>query len=287
MGLPEGSPVQQKPADTARTGAGPASGEKTALENGSGQDSFRHTEVLSEEEEYLVPGYKAADSASALLPARYYGKEICGNVYYKGGTISYRELLEEAVRTGQYELDETKSMWHNVHEAERILIMDHAAPLYPWSSRLYSEDGQYVYRVEHGEITGATRAFYYDSDGRKITTQYLAEQLAMGVYPADLDGDWRFLSQTDSELYEAALKIGEAVQSMQGSIGQEEAGRVHLADPEDDLFLPAILLLGRKAPITPEEFRKILHSGGLGRQLLENFSGNRAAPAGPNVRTGS
>ena len=220
--------------------------EQSAAADGS-LDSFVHTAAVSDEERALAPYDAEGEKGGRILPDRYYGKEIAGKVFYKGGSATYQELLEEAVTTGQYVLDESKSMWDNIGQAERILIYDKAAPLVPWSNSVYSEDGQYKLRIEGGEVTGMTAAFYYDESGRKITAQYLAEQLASGILPSELDGDWSFLAHFDPQLYQDSLEVGNAVRAIREGVDnapQDAAGRRIL---EDDFFPSLILLLGRKA----------------------------------------
>lgn len=236
-------------------------------------DHFMHTEQdLSPYTDYDAFGnYKM--EGSRVLPDRYYKPEISGSVYYKGGTVTCIELLEEAVVTGAVTLDETRDVWHNIHNAERELIDKRAKPLYPWSSTLYSEDGQYRFRVENGQITGSTRAFYETADGRKITAQYLAEQLASGVLPGDLDGDWSFLAHLDSELYDKALLMGRAARNFRTIDEQYKAKQIPEDKYLDDISMYLMYFLGRadgmrsavklRIMLTDPEFGKKALSGRL------------------------
>lgn len=142
---------------------------------------------------------------STILPNRYNTKLLAGGIYYKGEKISQMELLEKAVESGSIELDEDASIWENYNNAWKSMIEANAKPLYDWSKALYSEDGMYKFRVENGEITGLMST--KNSSG--VSLQEMAIELANGKSSSDIP-DISWLSWNDRELYDAALKIGEA-----------------------------------------------------------------------------
>ena len=142
---------------------------------------------------------------STILPNRYNTKLLAGGIYYKGEKISQMELLEKAVESGSIELDEDASIWENYNNAWKSMIEANAKPLYDWSKALYSEDGMYKLRVENGEITGLMST--KNSSG--VSLQEMAIELANGKSSSDIP-DISWLSWNDRELYDAALKIGEA-----------------------------------------------------------------------------
>ena len=92
---------------------------------------------------------------STILPERYNSWKSC-YTYYQGKRISQYELIQTAVETGAITLDESETVGWNMSNAEEALLYSKATPLYSWSTMLYSEDRKYVYRVENGQITGAT-----------------------------------------------------------------------------------------------------------------------------------
>lgn len=172
-------------------------------------DTFEHsTSTSSPFTDYTATGAYAQETKS-ILPDRYYDGVGRGKVFYKGGSVTYIELLEEAVQSGEVVLDETKSVWHNVHAAEKALIDDKARTLFPWSKALYSEDGQYKFRVEGGVITGATATFT-TYNGKRISIFDIAKQIADGKPISEIEGDTGFLMRLDPELYDAANALGNA-----------------------------------------------------------------------------
>ena len=261
------------PAGAGRTRSGKSGRRSGALRQDAaayGLDGFSHAdEQLSLYTDYDAHGRYKTEGAR-VLPNRYYTGEVGGSVCYKGGTVSYLALLEEAVFTGAVTLDETLDVWANVRRAEKELIESRAKPLYAWSSTLYSEDGQYRYRVEDGEITGTTRAFYVDGEGRRITVQYLAEQLASGVLPSDLDGELSFLAKVDGELYDKARMLGTAARKFREADALYRDGKLEHAQYRDDIHIFLLYFLGRDEGIrSATQLRVMLTDPEFGKKALE------------------
>lgn len=269
------------PHSAARTSSrilrGIGAGKRTAAR--STEDMFERGEagIGTEYTDYDRKGNYTTEGIR-ILPDRYYEDSTLSTakVFYKGGSVTYLDLLEEAVQTGAIALDETKSVMDNLARAEEALIYSKAKPLYPWSTTLYSEDGQYKLRVENGRVTGMTASFY-ESGGKKITAQYLAEQLASGVRPADLDGDWSFLAHLDNELYTKACRIGEIKRQF------EDADRAFAKQltPKDqyteDIHLYLLYFLGRDDGLRGAAIlRRLIADPEFGRMALE---GRIEAPA--------
>lgn len=254
----------------------PATAEPVSFPQPSGMDTFSHVAVSLEEEAYSGTIYTktgtADDAGDKTLPSRYYPQLSQPRIGYRGTMVSYAELLEEAVSDGAIQLDENESVWSNFERAEKALIWDKAKPLFPWSSTLYTEDGQYVCRVEKGQITGARLAHYTDSNGRTITTQYLAEQLASGKLPIELDGDWEFLWSTDPDLYFKALDIGTARRQITDALDQVEQGTLTSRQFEDDMDPYLLLLFGRdwrKLPLL--QLKEIIMDEAFGSRILQSL----------------
>ena len=108
-------------------------------------DSFEHEGRPSAEEAYAAAVYTNTGKPSVsekILPEEYYVQLSGPHIGYQGSMVSYAELVEEAVSTGQMRLDESQSIWSNLERAEQILIWDKVKPLFPWSTTSYTEDGQ-------------------------------------------------------------------------------------------------------------------------------------------------
>ena len=121
-------------------------------------------------------------------------------------------------------------------------------------------------------MTGARRAFYYDADGRKITAQYLAEQLASGVHPTELDGDYSFLHDVDPELYFKALEIGSARNRMQEALDDFKLGKIPEKKLEEEIGPLVLLLFGRAGTkLTRAQLRRILSAEDFGHNMLQTL----------------
>lgn len=241
-----------------------------------GMDSFAHTEPLPLETEYAGTMYarngQPEGASGRVLPDRYYEQLSAPKIGYKGTMVSYAELLEEAVTSGAVVLDEEKSVWDNLQCAENALIWDKAKPLYPWSGSLYTEDGQYKLRIEGGQVTGSRLAWYLDDKGRKITVRQLAEQLAGGALPTELDGDYRFLHDIDPDLYFRCLEIGSAKRQAENAIDQFEQGRISQQQLDDDLGPLVLLLFGKSGSrLSLRQLKEIFADSQSGAHILQTL----------------
>lgn len=237
-----------------------------------GVDAFEHSVGSANEYTDYDRRGRYTTEGIRILPDRYYDDPTMtqAKVFYKGGSVTYIELLEEAVQSGEVVLDERKNIMHNFEAAHAALIDAKAKPLYPWSTRLYSEDGQYIFRVENGKITGSSVAFYTDEKGRKITAQYLAEQLASGVLPADLDGDWSFLAHLDNELYTKALRIGEIKRKFEATDQAFATRQLSKEDYLEDVHLILLYFLGRDDGLRGAAYlRRLVSKPDFGKMVLE------------------
>lgn len=236
-----------------------------------GEDGFdRGTRGGSEYTDYNRRG-EYTTAGIRILPDRYYEDPVIAQtrVLYRGGSIAYLDLLEEAVRSGEVTLDEAESIMHNVSAAEKALIFDRAAPLYPWSTTLYSNDGQYVLHTVDGSVTGKSEAFYEDPNARKVTAQYLAEQLASGVRPAELDGDASFLARIDDELYAKALKMGEIKRKFETADRAFAVRQLPKEQYLEDVHLILLYFLGRDDGLRgAAHLRRLTASPEFGRKAL-------------------
>lgn len=242
----------------------------------SGLDSFEHTGSTAEDSGYAGTMYRSdgtPDQAEArILPERYYAQLSGPRIGYKGSMVSYAELLEEAVSTGQMTLDESQSVYSNFERAEQLLIWDKAAPLFPWSSTSYTEDGQYVCRVENGRVTGAHIAYYYDQNGRKVTARDIAEQLASGMLPTEVDGDYEFLWSTDPELYFKSLEIGSARRQAEDAFSQFDQNQLPEKELREEIEPWLILLFGRDGiRLSLAEIRERLEAEDFGSRILDTL----------------
>lgn len=242
----------------------------------TGMDSFVHTSVPADEAEYAGTTYakdgRPDGPEPRILPDRYYEQLSTPHVGYKGTMVSYAELLEEAVRTGVVELDENASVFANFERAENALIWSKGRPLYPWSTSIYTEDGQYKLRIENGQVTGARLAYYTDANGRKITTQYLAEQLANGVLPVDLDGSYTFLHDVDPDLYFKALEIGSAKRQCQSALDQFDQGNITRTQLDDEIGPWILLLFGKDGTsLSLARLKEIFSDDAFGSHILQSL----------------
>lgn len=212
---------------------------------GGVSDTFSHVdEAESEYTDYNMRGRYISDG-TRILPRRYYQSKLEGEVCYNGDVLTDIAFLEGAVRSGEIALDESRSVEENLRRAQKLLIEGRAVPLYPWSTTLYSEDLQLRFLVVDGEISDAVRAFYYSGDGRKITAIYLAEQLAFGLRPEALDGDYEFLERTDAELCAKAFMLGKAARIFRGTDDAYRQQTISENQYLEDIHLYLIYYLGR------------------------------------------
>lgn len=181
---------------------------------------------------------------SCILPERYKENALCGKVYYQGNLITYYELIQTAVETGAISLDESETVGWNMLNAENALIDSKATPLYDWSTTLYSEDRKYVYRVENGQITGATATWY--SDG--TTLQDTADAIASGTPLSEMDRyKLHDLMLYDRELYDAAVNIGRAKSEYDTFTNMYQNGQLTEKQFKHDCYPLLLLLFGKDA----------------------------------------
>lgn len=182
---------------------------------------------------------------SNILPERYNGWKSC-YTYYQGKRISQYELIQTAVEAGAITLDESETVGWNMLNAENALLYSKATPLYDWSTTLYSEDRKYVYRVENGQITGATATWY--SDG--TTFQDIADAIASGTPLSEMDR-YRLhdLMLYDMELYDAAVNIGRAKREYDTFTNMYQNGELTEKQFKHDCYPLLLLLFGKDADI--------------------------------------
>ena len=119
-----------------------------------------------------------------------------------------------------------------------------ATPLYDWSTTLYSEDRRYVYRVENGQITGATATWY--SDG--TTLQDIADEIASGTPLSDIDRyKLHDIMLYDMELYDAAVNIGTAKREYDTFTNMYQNGQLTKKQFKHDCYPLLLLLFGKDA----------------------------------------
>ena len=182
---------------------------------------------------------------SCILPERYNGSKSC-YIYYQGKRISEYELIQIAVETGTTTLDESKPIGWNTSNVYEALMYSKATPLYDWSTTLYSEDRRYVYRVENGQITGATATWY--SDG--TTLQDIADEIASGTPLSDIDRyKLHDIMLYDMELYDAAVNIGTAKREYDTFTNMYQNGQLTEKQFKHDCYPLLLLLFGKDADI--------------------------------------
>ncbi len=180
---------------------------------------------------------------SCILPERYNGSKSC-YIYYQGKRISEYELIQIAVETGTTTLDESKPIGWNTSNVYEALMYSKATPLYDWSTTLYSEDRRYVYRVENGQITGATATWY--SDG--TTLQDIADEIASGTPLSDIDRyKLHDIMLYDMELYDAAVNIGTAKREYDTFTNMYQNGQLTKKQFKHDCYPLLLLLFGKDA----------------------------------------
>ena len=87
----------------------------------TGPDRFEHEAPPSAEDAYVATVYTNTGQPSVdekILPEEYYVQLSRPHIGYRGSMISYAELVEEAVSTGQMHLDENQSVWSNLERAD-------------------------------------------------------------------------------------------------------------------------------------------------------------------------
>ena len=180
---------------------------------------------------------------SCILPERYNSWKSC-YTYYQGNRISQYELIQTAVESGAITLDESKPVGWNMTNAYDALLYSKATPLYDWSTTLYSEDRKYVYRVENGQITGATATWY--SDG--TTLQDVADAIASGTQLSDIDRyKLHDLMLYDRELYDASVNIGIAKREYDTFTNMYRNGQLTEKQFKHDCYPLLLLLFGKDA----------------------------------------
>lgn len=170
-----------------------------------------------------------------------YESQLQGYIYYKGERVSQAEFLHNAIKSGAIEYDETQPAFHNYEKAWKTLIEDKAKPLFDWSKTLYSEDGMYRFRVEDGIITGSTLA--RDSNG--VLWKDMADELASGKYPYEVNGHVFDLIWGDSELYDAACNIGRAKRLYDEKTTKYQNGMIDYKEYINSLEPLCLILLGK------------------------------------------
>lgn len=225
------------------------------------QDSYVHSDEELYYATYTSNGIMAGDEASSLeddksciIPERYNGWKSC-YTYYQGNRISQYELMKIAVETGAVTLDESKPTGWNLSNVYDALLYSKATPLYSWSTTLYSEDRMYVYRVENGQITGATATWY--SDG--TTLQDVANAIASGTSLSEID-HYKILDLMlyDMELYDAAVNIGRAKSEYDTFTNMYQNGQLTERQFHHDCYPLLLLLFGNAAnPNNKNQFTQL------------------------------
>lgn len=214
------------------------------------QDAYVHSADISCYATYTSEGVIAGEEVhgeenTCILPERYNGSKSC-YIYYQGKRISEYELIQTAVETGTITLDESKPIGWNTSNVYDALMYSKATPLYDWSTTLYSEDRMYVYRVENGQITGATATWY--SDG--TTLQDVADAIASGTPLSEIDRyKLHDLMLYDMELYDAAVNIGTAKQRYDTFTDMYQNGQLTEKQFKHDCYPLLLLLFGKDADI--------------------------------------
>lgn len=200
---------------------------------------------------------------NCVLPERYNGWKSC-YMYYQGNRISEYELIQTAVKTGAITLDESKPVGWNLSNAEEALLYSKATPLYEWSTTLYSEDRRYVYRVENGQITGATAAYFRDG------TTYLdvLNAIAGGTELSNIElYKLEAVFWHDSEAYDAAVNIGTAKRRYDTLTDMYQNGQLTQKQFRHDCYPLWLLLFGKDADIhNDEQFGKLSDFFGQDRE---------------------
>lgn len=247
------------------------------------QDSYVHSEEEIYYTTYTSNGVIAESGFSTseheevcILPERYNRFKSC-YLYYQGKRISQYELIQKAVETGEITLEETESMGWNLTNAYDALMYSKAAPLYDWSTTLYSEDRRYVYRVENGKITGARATFY--SDG--TTFQDTANAIAGGTPLSEMDR-YRLhdLMLYDMELYDAAVNIGRAKREYDTFANMYQNGQLTGKQFRHDCYPLLLLLFGKNADINNEN--QFLQLSDFYEQDKDEFINNAFANYNPS-----
>lgn len=216
------------------------------------QDMYVHSNKETYYATYTSDGRINGDDVSLpesekpnILPERYNSGKSC-YIYYQGNRISEYELIQTAVETGAITLDESQPTGWNISNAYETLMYSKATPLYDWSTTLYSEDRKYVYRVENGQITGATATWY--SDG--TTFQDIADAIASGTPLSEMDR-YRLhdLMLYDMELYDAAVNIGRAKREYDTFTNMYQNGELTEKQFKHDCYPLLLLLFGKDADI--------------------------------------
>lgn len=191
------------------------------------------------------PETSPADNLSASVPAALpetYNSLKQVYIYYKGERISEYDLIQEAVSNGAITLKTNETPGWNSLAAWNALIQKKAAPLYDWSTTLYSEDGMYVMRRgKNGEIDGYSLAV--SPNGTHV--REIAAKIAGGVKLCDMDAvDLAFLRQVDPELCAAATEIGTAVRGFHQLSDMARSGELTPDQFAHDCRAVYILLFG-------------------------------------------
>lgn len=242
-------------------------------------DSFAHVnEQDIEYTDYNRRGRYVSDG-TRTLPRRYYDGSLRADVYYDDKTLTQLEFLELAVLRSGFVLDERRTVLENEQAAEKKLIFDTAKPLYPWSTTLYSQDAQLRFETSSGSVTGWLRAFYMTADGRKMTVRYLAEQLAFGIPPDKLDGDYGFLRDLDAELCAKATMLGNAARRFRGIDAAYQAETITEDQYLEDIRLYVIYYLGyNEGHKSAQQLRDILADTQFAKKALNGML-RAAAPS--------
>ena len=213
---------------------------------------------------------------SCILPERYNGSKSC-YIYYQGKRISEYELIQKAVETGTITLDESKPLGWNTSNVYDALMYSKATPLYDWSTTLYSEDRKYVYRVENGQITGATATWY--SDG--TTLQDVADAIASGTQLSDIDRyKLHDLMLYDRELYDASVNIGIAKREYDTFTNMYQDGQLTEMQFKHDCYPLLLLLFGKDADTNNKN--QFLKLSGFFEQDRDKFLKNAFANYNPS-----
>ena len=134
------------------------------------------------------------------------------SVYYHGKNISEYELVQTAVAAGKLTLESDDTNAHNIaRKAFDVLVKEQAAPKYPWSDTLYSEDGKYTFSKQEN---GRYKMYLIEDEEMEVSLEDIANWIMSGTPNRNIETRYLYyLKKADPDLYETAQKIGREVRT--------------------------------------------------------------------------
>ncbi|MBR1623790.1 MAG: hypothetical protein IJ675_07790, partial [Pseudobutyrivibrio sp.] len=161
--------------------------------------------------EWVEPSKDEVDNIE--LPLSYDKLKDSYSFYYHGNSISDYELVQTAVASGKLQLPEAGETADPqiAYKAFKALVMDEAAPKYPWSDTLYSEDGKYTFTRDS---RGNLKFNLIEDEDMGVAVEDIANWIMSGTPNRNIETRYiNYLRKIDPDLLEKAQTIGEEVRT--------------------------------------------------------------------------